>query len=131
MEYKKFTFLKIYTGEDVMLDDEPLYKAIIKESRRLGLAGGTVIKAMAGYASQVRGMRGTGRATSYFISGITDAPIIVEIVDTREKIEMILPYLEKNAVRSLVTVEDITVLETDYLRWREEQYNKAVNGAEE
>ena len=43
LEFEKITFLKIYTGEDVMLDDQPLYKAIIEEARRLQLAGGTVI----------------------------------------------------------------------------------------
>ena len=116
LEYKKYTFLKIYTGEDVMLDDEPMYKTIIRESRRLGLAGGTVVKAIAGYASQMRGRM--GKTASYFISGGADAPIIIEIVDTRENIEKILPFLEKNAKDSLVTIEETEVLMTDYLRWR-------------
>ena len=54
LEFEKITFLKIYTGEDVMLDDKPLYKAIIDEARRLQLAGGTVIKGIEGYATKLR-----------------------------------------------------------------------------
>ena len=41
IEYRKITFLKVYTGEDVMYNDIPLYKAILREARRLQLAGPT------------------------------------------------------------------------------------------
>ena len=43
LEFNKTSYLKIYTGEDVLFDDIPLYKAILREARSLGLAGGTVI----------------------------------------------------------------------------------------
>lgn len=52
IEYRKITFLKVYTGEDVMYDDIPLYKAILREARRLGLAGATVTKGIEGFASK-------------------------------------------------------------------------------
>lgn len=116
LEFKKITFLKIYTGEDVMLDDKPLYKAIIDEARRLQLAGGTVLKGIEGYATKLRGV---GRAINYFVSGNANYPIIVEIVDTRENIEKILPYLEKNVHNGLVLVEESEYLVTDYTRKRE------------
>ena len=66
LEFNKTSYLKIYTGEDVLFEDIPLYKAILREARSLGLAGGTVIKGIEGYASKVRGV---GRAVSTFISG--------------------------------------------------------------
>lgn len=116
MEFKKITFLKIYTGEDVMLDDQPLYKAVIEEARRLKLAGGTVIKGIEGYATKLRGV---GRALNYFVSGNANYPIIVEIVDRRENIEKILPFLEKNVHNGLVLVEESEYLVTDYTRKRE------------
>lgn len=116
LEFKKITFLKIYTGEDVMLDDKPLYKAIIEEARRLGLAGGTVMKGIEGYATKLRGV---GRAINYFVSGNANYPIVVEIVDSRENIDKILPYLEKNVHNGLVLLEESEYLVTDYTRKRE------------
>ena len=116
MEFRKATFLKVYTGEDVLRDDKPLYKCIIEEARRLGLAGGTVCKGIGGYASTARGM---GRAINTFISGNGNLPILVEIVDLRENIEKILPFLEKHAEHSLVVIEDSTGMVTDYIRKRE------------
>ncbi len=115
LEFEKITFLKIYTGEDVMLDDKPLYKAIIEEARRLKLAGGTVIKGIEGYATKLRGV---GRAINYFVSGNANYPIIIEIVDDREKLEAFLPYLEKNVTNGLVILEDSEYLVTDYTRKR-------------
>lgn len=113
LEFRKTTFLKVYTGEDVMLDDEVLYKAIIRKARELGLAGGTVVKGIEGYASKERGI---GRAISSFISGNANLPVIVEIVDRRENIEKILPFLEKHAAHSLVLIEESNYMVTDWMR---------------
>ena len=116
IEFKKITFLKVYTGEDVMLDDKPLYKAIIEEARRLKLAGGTVMKGIEGYATKLRGV---GRAINYFVSGNANYPIVIEIVDSRENLEKLLPFLEKNETDGLVLLEDSNYLVTDYTRKRE------------
>lgn len=114
-EFNKTTFLKVYTGEDVMYEDIPLYKAVLREARRLGLSGGTVIKGIEGYAAKLRGV---GRAVNTFISGNANLPVIVEIVDSRENIDKILPFLEKNATHALVLVEESTYMVTDYMRER-------------
>ena len=116
LEFKKITFLKVYTGEDVMLDDKPLYKAIIEEARRLKLAGGTVMKGIEGYATKLRGV---GRAINYFVSGNANYPIVIEIVDERENLEKLLPFLEKNVTDGLVLLEDSQYLVTNYTRKRE------------
>ena len=116
LEFKKITFLKVYTGEDVMLDDKPLYKAIIEEARRLKLAGGTVMKGIEGYETKLRGV---GRAINYFVSGNANYPIVIEIVDERENLEKLLPFLEKNVTDGLVLLEDSQYLVTDYTRKRE------------
>ena len=116
IEFKKITFLKVYTGEDVMLDDKPLYKAIIEEARRLKLAGGTVMKGIEGYATKLRGV---GRAINYFVSGNANYPIVIEIVDSRENLKKLLPFLEKNVTDGLVLLEDSNYLVTDYTRKRE------------
>lgn len=116
MEFRKTTFLKIYTAEDVIYGDKPLYKAIIHEAISLGLAGATVSKAIAGYSAQKRGI---GRAINTFFSGTGNLPIIIEIVDDRENLEKLLPFLEKHAKHSFVTIEEITYLVTDYIREKE------------
>lgn len=121
-EFRKITFLKIYTGEDVMLGDEPLYKAIISKARELGLAGGTVMKGIEGYASKLRGVN---RVISSFVSGNANLPVIIEIVDSKENIAKILPFLEEHATHALVLVEESNYLVTDYIRGRiAERYGK-------
>ena len=93
MDFKKVTFLKVYTGEDVIVEDMPLFKAVI--DYKIGS----------------------------FFTGLPNMPVTVEIVDTRENIEKILPWLEKNATKALVLVEESTCLITDYMR--EEEAKKA------
>lgn len=115
LEFRKTYFLKVYTGEDVMVDDYPLYKAIIKEAIRLKLAGGTVLRGIGGYATTRRSL---GRAVNTFISGNANNPIIVEIVDEKEDLEKILPFLEKHATHALVVMGEADYLVTDYMRKR-------------
>lgn len=124
-EFRKITFLKIYTGEDIMLGDEPLYKAIIAKARELGLAGGTVMKAIEGYASKLRGVN---RVISSFVSGNANLPVVIEIVDSKENITKILPFLEEHANHALVLVEESNYLLTDYIRQRiAERHGKEEN----
>ena len=120
MEFKKVTFLKVYTGtgEDLILDDKPFYKAVIEEAMRLKLAGGTVSRGIGGYASTKRGI---DHKIGSIFTGMPNMPVVVEIVDTRENIEKILPWLEKHATKALVLVEESLV--TDYMR--EEEAKKA------
>ena len=53
---QKCWMLKIYTGEDVIVGNDPLYRTILEEARRLKIAGATVIKGIEGYATEVRGI---------------------------------------------------------------------------
>lgn len=113
MEFRTTSILKIYTGEDVFLGDKPQYKAIVLKAMEMGLVGCTVSKGIAGFASNKRGM---GRAMSTFASGTGNLPIVIEIVDDKEKIAKLLPYLEKYSKHSFITIEECTYLVTDYLR---------------
>ncbi len=93
----------------------------------MGLAGGTVIKGIEGYASKVRGV---GRAVSTFISGNANFPVIVELVDKKENLEKILPFLEKNATHALVVMGEADYLVTDFMR-KAESYKDINNGSPE
>lgn len=123
LEFRDVMFVKVYTGEDVILGDKPLYKAIIEEAMRLGLAGGTTFEGTMGFAAASK-KRGVGRAVNYLVSGRMDRPVTVEIVDKAENIEKILPFLEKNAHSALVTVRKTTILVTDYMRCKEAEQMK-------
>jgi len=113
MKFIKLYELKIYTAEDVLCGDEPFYKALFKEARRLGLGGGTMIRADAGYGRQIRGH--DGRAVPYFFSGTYNLPLIIELVDTKEKLATLYPFLEKYGEKHfLAVIVPLTALHTKY-----------------
>lgn len=112
-EFRKCWMLKIYTGEDVIVGDEPLYRTILDEARKLKIAGATVIKGIEGYATEVCGI--DRRPVSLF-TGVSNLPVLVTIVDTRENLEKLIPFLEKKAEHALVLFEESTVLVTEYMR---------------
>ncbi len=113
VEFQKCWMLKIYTGEDVIVGDEPLYRTILDEARRLKIAGATVIRGIEGYATEVRGI---DRRPVALFTGVSNLPVMVTIVDQKENLEKLLPFLEKKATHSLVLFEESTVLVTDYMR---------------
>lgn len=112
-EFKKCWMLKIYTGEDVIVGNDPLYRTILEEARRLKIAGATVIKGIEGYATEVRGI--DRRPVSLF-TGVSNLPVLVTIVDQKENLEKLIPFLEKKATHALVLFEESTALVTDYMR---------------
>ena len=113
MKFIKLYELKIFTAEDVLCGDEPFYKALFKEARRLGLGGGTMIRADAGFGRQVRG--NDGRAMPVFFSGSYNLPLIIELVDTKENLATLFPFLEKNGDRHfLAVIVPLTALHTKY-----------------
>ena len=114
MKFVKLYELKIFTAEDVLCGDEPFYKALFKEARRLGLGGGTMIRADAGFGRQVRG--NDGRAVPYFFSGSYNLPLIIELVDTKEKLATLYPFLEKNGEKHFrAVIVPLTALHTKYV----------------
>lgn len=113
MEFVDVVRITIYTGEDVLWEDRPLYKAIIQKAKELNLGGVTVVQGKAGFAKTNRGLN---NKVSHFLSGNANLPLVIEIVDRKEDIEKILPFLEKSAVHSCVTMTDCKVLVTDYLK---------------
>jgi len=95
--------LRIFIGESDRHDGRPLYRAIIEVLRAEGLAGATVL----------RGIEGFGKAsklhTAHILRLSDDLPIVIECVDSSEKIEAILPKLDSMIEGGLVTMEKIDV----------------------
>jgi PII-like signaling protein len=104
--------LRIFIGESDAWEGEPLYRAIVLEARRLGLAGATVLRGPIGFGANSR------LHTTNFLSLSTDLPILIEIVDSEEKIASLLPFLDETVGEGLITLEAVRVLR--YRHGREE-----------
>jgi uncharacterized protein len=96
--------LRIFIGEADEYKHRPLYKAIVLRARELHLAGATVL----------RGPMGFGQSHHLHNANILrlsfDLPMIVEIVDTNDRIEAFLPELQGMMRRGLITVERARII---------------------
>jgi len=104
--------LRIFFGEDDKFEHRPLYEAIVLKARELQLAGATVL----------RGPMGFGHSSHLHTTKILrlsqDLPLVIEIVDSQEKIDAFLPVLDAMMPSGLVTLEKVQVL----------QYGRTRNG---
>ncbi|HUG09292.1 MAG TPA: DUF190 domain-containing protein [Acidimicrobiia bacterium] len=95
--------LRIFIGESDTHEGRPLYQAIVETLRREGLAGATVL----------RGIEGFGKSSTLHAAHILrlseDLPIVIECVDTNDKIEAVLPSLDDMIGDGLVTIERVDV----------------------
>jgi PII-like signaling protein len=96
--------LRIFIGESDHYDGKPLYQALVERARSEGLAGATVIRGIEGYGAS------SHVHTSRILRLSEDLPIIIEIVDTAENVERILPMVDEMVGDGMVTVERVEVL---------------------
>jgi PII-like signaling protein len=96
--------LRIFIGESDRWQHKPLYEAIVLAAREAHLAGATVL----------RGPMGFGKSSLVHTAKIlrlsVDLPLVIEIVDSEEKINSFLPVLDKMIGGGLVTLEKVRVL---------------------
>jgi PII-like signaling protein len=96
--------LRVFIGERERFNHHPLYEAIVRAARDAKLAGATVLRGLMGYGH-------LGRIEYAKILDLSDdLPVVVEIVDTEERIEAFLPTLDTMISSGLVTLEKATVL---------------------
>ena len=95
--------LRIFIGESDTYEGRPLYEAIVLALRKGGLAGATVLRGIEGFGKSSR------LHTAHILRLSEDLPIIIECVDTAEKIEAILPTLDTMIGDGLVTMERVDV----------------------
>ena len=98
------TLLRIYLGERDRWHHQSLYEAIVARAREMQLAGATVLRGPAGFGKSSR----MHTAKILRLSG--DLPLIIEIVDSEEKINAFLPILDRMMGGGLVTLEKARVL---------------------
>lgn len=96
--------LRIFVGESDRYHGKPLYEAIVAEAKKEGMAGATVLRGLMGFGCHSR------MHTAKVLRLSEDLPIVVEIVDTPEKIEMLLPRFDEMITEGLVTLEKVRVI---------------------
>ena len=96
--------LRIFIGETDKIDHVSVYEKIVIEARKFGLAGATVFKGIMGFGGN------SIIHTAKVLRLSEDLPMVVEIVDTLEKIENFLPVLDTLLVEGLVTLEKVKVI---------------------
>ena len=97
--------LRIFIGESDRWEHQPLYEAIVLKARELHLAGATVLRGPMGFGKSSR------LHTAKILRLSTDLPLVIEIVDSEEKINTFLPELDKMIGGGLITLETVKVLQ--------------------
>ena len=95
---------RIFIGESDRWEGAPLYEAIVQRAREKGLAGATVLRGIEGYGAH--NFIHTARIQRL----AEDLPIVIEIVDQKEKVEAFLPELDEMVAEGLVTLEPVQVI---------------------
>jgi uncharacterized protein len=96
--------LRVFVGEDDRFHGHPLYEAIVLRAREAHLAGATVLRGPMGFGHSSR------LHTAKILRLSEDLPIVIEIVDSEQKIAEFLPVLDRMMGSGLVTLEKVQVL---------------------
>jgi PII-like signaling protein len=96
--------LRLYFGEDDQWQGRPLYQAIVERCRQLDIAGATVYRGIQGYGASTRIRR------RHLLSFSSDAPILVQIIDSEENIKRLIPALDEMVSEGLIAMSDVEVI---------------------
>ena len=102
---KQALLLRIFIGEDDQFDGSPLHEAIVLKARQMHLAGATVLRGPMGFGASSR------LHTTKILRLSEDLPLVIEIVDSEEKINAFLPALDGMMTSGLITMEKVQVLQ--------------------
>jgi len=97
--------LRIFIGENDRWEHRPLYEAIVLKAREMHLGGATVLRGPMGFGHSSR------LHTTKILRLSEDLPLLIEIVDSEEKINGFLPALDSMMGSGLITMEKVRVLQ--------------------
>lgn len=97
--------LRIFIGESDRWEHKPLHEAVVLKAREMHLAGATVLRGPMGFGKSSR------LHTAKILRLSMDLPLVIEIVDSEEKIHAFLPELDPMIRGGLVTLERVKVIE--------------------
>lgn len=96
--------VRIYVDEQDKWKGQPLYEALVDRAWKLGMAGATAIKGIVGYGCK------SHVHTAKLLDLAENLPICVEIVETAEKVDKLMPVLDEMVKEGLVTIEEVNVV---------------------
>ena len=96
--------VRIFVGEGDKKGNRPLYEVIVEEARKRGLAGATVLRGTLGFGANSR------IHTSKILRLSEDLPMVIELVDEKEKIQAFLPDLDEMIQEGLITIEKVKII---------------------
>ena len=96
--------LRIFIGESDRWNHKPLYEAIVLKAREMHLGGATVLRGPMGFGKSSR------MHTAKILRLSMDLPIVIEIVDSEEKLQALLPALEEMMSGGMATLERVQVI---------------------
>jgi uncharacterized protein len=105
--------LRIFIGESDRWNHRPLYEVIVLKARELHLAGATVLRGPMGFGKSSR------MHTAKILRLSMDLPIVIEIVDSEEKINKLLPALEQMMSGGMITLERVQVIDYRHIERKE------------
>jgi len=97
--------LRIFIGESDRWHGKPLYEAIILKAREMGIAGATMMRGLMGFGAASR------IHTAKILRLSEDLPIVIEIVDSADKIDALVPVIEEMVDEGLITLEKVRVIQ--------------------
>lgn len=97
------SLLRIFIGESDRHGGMPLYEWIVRQARREGLAGATVLRGMEGFGANSK------VHTAKILRLSADLPVVVEIVDSMERVNAFLPLIDEAISEGLATVEKVEI----------------------
>ena len=114
--------MRIFTGETKKFGHIPLYEALVELFRKEGLAGATVLRGVSGF--------GAHRVyhTHKLLELSVDLPMVIEVVDTQEKIDAIMPKVDEMIESGLITLEKVKVIR--YTHVHSTEYPATMMGAQ-
>ena len=96
--------LRLFIGESDTWHGKPLYQAIVERVRREGLAGATVLRGIEGFGAD------SHLHTSRILRLSEDLPVVIEIVDTPEQIDRVVPILDEMVGEGMLTLERVQIV---------------------
>lgn len=96
--------LRIFVGEPDRFEGKPLFEAIVECVRREGLAGATVLRGIEGFGAS------SHLHTSRILRLSEDLPIVIEIVDSEENIDRVLPMIDGMVGDGMMTIEKVHIV---------------------
>ena len=100
----KAKMLRIHFGENDKWKEKPLHQAIVEKCRELDIAGATVFRGIEGYGASTLIHR------THLLSFSSDAPVMVTVIDSEEKILQLLPHLDQMVQEGLIAISEVEVV---------------------